>query len=499
MIMTYASRRGLALALLAATQFVLVLDASIVGVAMPSIGTDLKFAPGDLSWVANAYTLTFGGLLLLGGRAADLVGRRRMFMLGMALFAAASLAGGLATTGGMLVAARAAQGIGAALVSPAALSLVMTVFPAGPERNRAMGVFGAVAGAGGAAGSILGGMLTQWLGWEATLWVNVPIGLAALALAPRLLPEASDRTARGFDLPGALTATAGLALLVYTLVEADGSGWTSPRTLGLGALAVALIGLFFLIETRAAHPLVPLNIFRQPVLRGSNVVALLTVMAMAPLFFYLTFYMQQVLGFGPVRAGMAQLPLALAIAVTAGAAGALIARLGLRATMATGLAVTAAGLAWFSRMSASGGFLTDVLGPTLVIGVGAGLAFVTTTVGATSAARPEQAGLASGLFNTAQQVGGSLGLAAVVAISTARTTGALADGERVAAVALTDGYRAGMLAAAAVALAASLLTAVLLRHRANATPDLEPAPVSAPVIEPAAKPVPEPIGDTTTI
>lgn len=487
MVMTHASRRGLALALLAATQFVLVLDASIVGVAMPSIGADLGFAPDDLSWVANAYTLTFGGLLLLGGRAADLVGRRRMFMIGMALFAAASLAGGLAVTGGMLVAARAAQGVGAALVSPAALSLVMTVFPAGPDRNRAMGVFGAVAGAGGAAGSILGGMLTQWLGWEATLYVNVPLGLAAIALAPKLLPEASDRTARGFDLPGALTATGGLALLVYTLVEGDDAGWTSPRTLGLGAVAVALLAVFLLVEARTAHPLLPLKIFRQPVLRGSNLAAVLTLMAMAPLFFYLTFYMQQVVGFGPVRAGLAQLPLALAIAVTAGAAGALIARLGLGTAMAAGLVITGAGLAWFSRMSADGGFLTDVLGPTLVIGVGAGLAFVTTTVGATSGTRPEQAGLASGLFNTAQQVGGSLGLAAVVAISTSRTAGAVAGGERDPAAALTEGYGAGMLTAAGIALAAGLLSAVLVPRRPAPAPGPEAAePTARPSAETAA-------------
>ncbi|WP_262401422.1 MFS transporter [Actinomadura sp. CNU-125] len=301
--MTHASRRGLALALLAATQFVLVLDASIVGVAMPSIGAELHFAPDDLSWVANAYTLTFGGLLLLGGRTADLAGRRRMFVIGMTLFAAASLAGGLAADAGTLVAARAAQGVGAALVSPAALSLIMTIFAPGPDRNRAMGVFGAVAGAGGAAGSILGGMLTEWFGWQATLYVNVPLALSAIALAPRLLPEASDRTARGFDLPGALTATGGLALLVYTVVGADGAGWTSPRTLGQGALALALIGLFFLVEARSAHPLVPLRIFRQRVLRGSNAVALLTLTAMAPLFFYLTFYMQRVLGFGRSRPG----------------------------------------------------------------------------------------------------------------------------------------------------------------------------------------------------
>ncbi|MEV5831838.1 MFS transporter [Spirillospora sp. NPDC052242] len=484
--MTHASRRGLALALLAATQFVLVLDASIVGVAMPSIGADLGFAPDDLSWVANAYTLTFGGLLLLGGRTADLVGRRRMFVVGMALFAAASLAGGLAANAGMLVAARAGQGIGAALVSPAALSLVMTVFPAGPGRNRAMGVFGAVAGAGGAAGSILGGMLTEWLGWQATLYVNVPLAALAIVLAPRLLPEASDRTARGFDLPGALTATGGLALLVYTVVEADDAGWTSPRTLGTGALALALLALFAAVEARAAHPLVPLRIFRQPMLRGSNVIALLTLAAMAPLFFFLTFYMQQVLGFAPVEAGLAQLPLALAIATTAGAAGALIARAGLRVAMAAALTVTGAGLAWFSRMSPDGSFAADVLGPTLLIGVGAGLAFVTTTVGATTGTRPEQAGLASGLFNTAQQFGGSLGLAAVVAISTGRTADVLAGGERAAAVALTEGYRAGMLAAAAVALAAGLLAAVLVPRRA-AVPAAEPA---APADRPAAESIP---------
>ncbi|MGH3241397.1 MAG: MFS transporter, partial [Spirillospora sp.] len=423
--MTHTSqRRGLALALLAATQFVLVLDASIVGVALPSIGTDLKFAPKDLSWVANAYTLTFGGLLLLGGRAADLLGRRLMFMTGMGLFVVASLVGALSVNAAMLVGARAVQGVGAAIVAPAALSLIMTIFAAGPERNRAMGVIGAVAGAGGAAGSILGGGLTEWLGWEATLYVNVPIGLLAIALSPLLLPEAKDPGARGFDVAGAVTATGGLALLVYTLVDANNAGWRSAQTLGLGVLALLLIALFFVIETRVAHPVVPLRIFRVRALRGANIIALLSTMAMMPLFFYMTFYMQQVLGYGPVRAGLAALPLALTIAATAGAASALITRIGVRAPMAAGLVVTGVGLAWFSRMSVDGSFLVDVLGPSIVIGVGSGLAFVTTTVGATSVTRQEEAGLASGLFNTAQQVGGSLGLAVVVAIATARTTDA---------------------------------------------------------------------------
>jgi EmrB/QacA subfamily drug resistance transporter len=469
-------RRALALALLATTQFVLVLDASIVGVALPSIGTELKFAAENLSWVANAYTLAFGGLLLLGGRAADLFGRRRMFVAGMALFAAASLIGALSVNASMLVTARAVQGIGAAIVAPAALSLVMTIFLPGPERNTAMGVFGAVAGAGGAAGSILGGVLTEWLGWEATLAVNVPIGVLVIALAPRLLPEASDRTGRGFDLGGAVSATGGLALLVYALVDANNAGWTSVQTLGLGTLALVLLTLFFVVEARSAHPLLPLRIFRSPSLRGANLVALLTTMAMFPLFFYLTFYMQQVLQYGPIAAGLAQLPLALSIAATAGVASSLITRVGIRAPMAVGLLITAAGLAWFSRMSANGGFVTDVLGPTLVIGVGSGLAFVTTTVGATSGAQPEQAGLASGLFTTAQQFGGSLGLAVVVAVATARTTDALSGGEHVVAVALTQGYRAGMLAAAAIALAAALLAAAVMPGRTaadSATTDQE--------------------------
>ncbi|MBT2212105.1 MFS transporter [Actinomadura sp. NEAU-AAG7] len=461
-------RRGLALALLAATQFVLVLDASIVGVALPSIGKDLEFAPEDLSWVANAYTLTFGGLLLLGGRVADLVGRRLMFMVGMGLFSATSLVGALSVNAGMLVGARAVQGVGAAIVAPAALSLIMTIFTAGPERNKAMGVIGAVAGAGGAAGSILGGGLTEWLGWESTLYVNVPIGILAIVLSPWLLPEAKDPGARGFDLAGAVTATGGLASLVYTLVDANNAGWRSAQTFGLGAVSLLLIALFFVIESRAAQPLMPLRIFRLGMLRGANIIALLSTMAMFPMFFYMTFYMQQVLGYGPVKAGMAALPLALTIAVTAGAASALITRIGVRAPMAAGLVVTGAGLAWFSRMSVDGSFLVDVLGPSIVIGVGSGLAFVTTTVGATSVARQEEAGLASGLFNTAQQFGGSLGLAVVVAIATARTTDVLEGGERVAAVALTEGYRIGMLTAAGIAVAAGLLALALIPGRSAA-------------------------------
>ncbi|HEX2313245.1 MAG TPA: MFS transporter [Thermomonospora sp.] len=460
-----SSHRWAALALLAATQFVLILDASIVGVALPSIGPDLGFAPEDLSWVANAYTLTFGGLLLLGGRAADLAGRRRMFVWGLALFAAASLAGALSVDATMLVAARAVQGVGAALVAPAALSLVMTIFEPGPDRNKALGIFGATAGAGGAAGSILGGVLTESLGWESTLYVNVPIGAVAIALAPRLLPAGREAAhgARGFDLAGAVTVTAGLALLVYALVDANDAGWGSAQTLGLTALALVLIAAFVVVEARSSHPLVPLRIFRQAQLRGANILAALTTMAMFPMFFYMTFYLQQVLEYGPVRAGLGGLPIALTIAVAAGVASGVVTRVGFKTPLVSGLVLMAAGLAWFSRMSADGGWLTDVLGPSFVMGVGCGLAFVAFTVAATSAARPEEAGLASGLVNTAQQVGGSLGLAVIVAVATARTEDAFAGGERVAAVALTDGYRLAMLVAAGIALLGALLSIVLVR------------------------------------
>ncbi|SEG42294.1 drug resistance transporter, EmrB/QacA subfamily [Thermomonospora echinospora] len=463
--MSVVPSRWSALALLAVTQFVLILDASIVGVALPSIGPDLGFAPEDLSWVANAYTLTFGGLLLLGGRVADLTGRRRVFALGLGLFTAASLAGALSVNATMLVLARAAQGAGAALVAPAALSLVMTIFEPGPDRNRALGVFGALAGAGGAAGSILGGVLTEWLGWQATLYVNVPVGAVVIALAPRLLPAGRDarQRARGFDLAGAVTVTAGLTLLVYALVDSADAGWGSPRTLGLCAAAAVLIAVFVAVEARSAHPLVPLRIFRRGTLRAANVLAALTTMAMFPMFFLMTFYLQQVLGYEPVRAGLGGLPVAVALAAAASVGSQLVTRFGYAVPLAAGLTLVAAGLGWFSRMSADGGFTTDVLGPSVVMGLGGGLAFVSVTIAATSGVRPEEAGLASGLINTAQQVGGSLGLALVVAAATARTQDVLAAGERVPVVALNEGYRLAMLIAAGIALAGALLAGLLVR------------------------------------
>ena len=392
-----STNKWVALALLAAAQFVVVLDASIVNVALPSIGKDLGFSPDDLSWVVNAYVLVFGGFLLLGGRIADLLGRRRLFVAGLILFAAASLAGGLAQSAGWLVAARAVQGLGAALLSPAALSLVTVLFAEGSERNKAMGVWGAAVGSGGAVGVLLGGMLTEWAGWEWVLFVNVPIGLIAAALAPRLLPESRNDGERHFDIAGAVTITAGLSLLVYTLVDANSAGWASTQTLGLGAIALALIAGFYLIERRQKAPLVPFpGIFRMRTITGINVSAVLIAAALFSMFFFISLYMQNVLGFSALKAGIAYLPLAVGIILTAGASAPLVTRFGFKPVLVAGLLITAAGLLWFSQVHADGSFVGDILFPSLLAAIGLGLAFVSMTVAAVSGVEPHEAGLASG-------------------------------------------------------------------------------------------------------
>jgi EmrB/QacA subfamily drug resistance transporter len=340
-----ASNKWLALALLAAAQFVVILDASIVNVALPSIGADLNFSQENLSWVVNAYVLVFGGFLLLGGRMADLLGRRRLFMIGLVLFALASLAGGLAQSEGTLIAARAVQGLGAALLSPAALSLVTVLFAEGSERNKAMGVWGAVAGSGGAVGVLLGGMLTEWAGWEWVLFVNVPVGIAAAMIAPRLLPESRTEGARHFDFAGAISITAGLSLLVYTLVDAESAGWGSTQTIGLGAISLALIVGFYFIERRSKAPLMPFpGIFRIRTITGINVSAVLIAAALFSMFFFISLYMQQVLGFSALEAGLAYLPLAVGIIITAGASAPLVTRFGFQPVLVVGLFITAAGL-----------------------------------------------------------------------------------------------------------------------------------------------------------
>ncbi|HEY1687550.1 MAG TPA: MFS transporter [Solirubrobacteraceae bacterium] len=459
--------KNLALALLAMTQFVIVIDASIVNVALPSIGRALHFSQDNLTWVVNAYTLTFGGFLLLGGRLADLMGRRRMFMLGLVVFSLASLAGGLAQSEPWLIAARAVQGMGAAIVSPAALSIVTTTFAEGAERNRALGVWGSVAGAGGAAGVLLGGILTSGLSWRWVLFVNVPIGVICALLSPRLLQESrSEAEVRNFDIPGAIAVTAGLALLVYAVVNAVKAGWGSTETLLLIGGAIVLLVAFLAIELRQRAPLMPFSIFRLRTLRGADAIALLIGMSLFSMFFFISLYMQQVLHYSALHAGLSYLPLAVAIILSAGAASAAVTRFGFKPTLFIGLLFIAGGLYWFSLVPGKGGTFTgDILGPSLLAAVGLGLAFVPVTIAAVTGTRSQEAGLASGLVNTAQQVGGALGLAILASLANTRTQDVLHGGQHDVGIALTKGFERAFLVGSGFALVGALLTLLLISSR----------------------------------
>jgi EmrB/QacA subfamily drug resistance transporter len=481
--------KNLALALLAMTQFVVVIDASIVNVALPSIGRALHFSQDNLTWVVNAYTLTFGGFLLLGGRLADLMGRRKMFMLGLVVFSLASLLGGLAQSEAWLIAARAVQGLGAAIVSPAALSIITTTFSEGAERNRALGVWGSVAGAGGAAGVLLGGVLTSGLSWRWVLFVNVPIGVICVLLSPRVLQESrSEAETRSFDIPGAVTVTAGLALLVYALVNAVNAGWGSSETLLLIAGALVLLATFLAIELRSRAPLMPFSIFRLRTLRGADTVALLIGMSLFSMFFFISLYMQQVLHYSALRAGLSYLPLAVAIILSAGAASVGVTRFGFKPILLIGMLFVAAGLYWFSRVPGTGGtFAADVLGPSILAAIGLGLSFVPVTIAAVTGTRPQEAGLASGLVNTAQQVGGALGLAILASIANSRTNEVIHGGQHHIAIALTKGFQRAFLVGSGFALLGALLTAVLISsrdsraHSQAARAEGNEAPVATPV------------------
>ena len=464
---TTARRKWLALVLLASAQFVVVLDASIVNVALPTIGESLSFSQENLAWVVNAYVLTFGGFLLLGGRLADLLGRRRVFMFGLVLFAVASLVGGFAESEGMLIAARAVQGLGAAILSPAALSIVTNTFTEGAERNRALGVWGAVAGSGGAAGVLLGGVLTDNLGWEWVLWVNVPIGVAAAVLAPILLSESrSESQTRRFDVLGAVTITAGLSLLVYALVDANDAGWGSTQTVVLLAVSVALIAAFVAVELRSASPLMPFRIFRSRTLTGSNVTGLLVGASLFSMFFFISLYMQQVLGYDAMEAGLAYLPLAVTIIISAGVASQLITKVGFKPVLVFGMLSVATGLVWFSQVSVGGGYVSDVLFPSLLAAVGLGFSFVSTTIGAVSGIKEQESGLASGLINTSQQIGGALGLAILAAVANGRTDDLMAEAQGDSGQltnALTEGFQSAFLVGAGFAVAGAVAAALLIR------------------------------------
>ncbi len=477
--------KWLVLALLAMAQFVVILDASIVNVALPTIGRALEFSQDDLSWVVNSYVLVFGGFLLLGGRLADLLGPRRVFLGGMAVFGLASLAGGFAQTDVQLIVARVVQGLGAAIISPAALSIVTRTFAEGRERNTALGVWGAVAGSGGAAGVLLGGVLTEYLSWRWVLFVNVPIAVAVIIAGPRLLTEfRREGSGRSFDVTGAFTVTAGLALLVYTLVDAEQAGWASTQTIVLGAVSAALLAAFVVVERRAREPLVPFTIFRLRTLRGANIIGLLVGAGLFSMFFFISLYLQLVLGMDALEAGLAYLPLALTIIAAAGIAAQLVTRIGFKPTLILGALFVAAGLFWFSRVSADGAYASDVLGPSLLAAVGLGFSFVPVTIAAVTGTEPSEAGLASGLINTSQQIGGALGLAVLSTIATARTNDVFAAGEQDRLVALTEGFQSAFLVGAGFALLAAILAAVLLsskdsREQVEAAKRGEPLPAAA--------------------
>ena len=462
----YLDRRWTALILLCVAQFIVVLDASIVNVALPSIGKGLNFSEENLPWVVNAYVIAFGGFLLLGGRAADLLGRRRVFMTGLFVVGVASLAAGFAATQGQLIAARAAQGLGAAIVSPAALSIVTSLFKDGAERNKALGAWGAVAGSAGAAGVLLGGILTDGLGWEWVLWVNVPVAAIALAFTPGLIPESrSESATRHFDAAGAVTVTAGLSVLAYAFLDASNSGWGSTKIVGLLAVSAALIGAFVAIELRSKAPLVPFRIFRLRTLTGANVVG-------PPA---RSIVVLDVLLHLPVHAAGARLQPDPRRALVP-AAGADDHRRGrcrrpaghpvrLQADPRGRPAFVSAGLLWFSQVSVGGGFLTDILGPSVLAAIGLGFGFVTSTIAAVSGVEEREQGLASGLINTSQQIGGALGLAVLSTIATTRTDDVMATGHSTLPNALTEGFQSAFLGGAVIAALGVVATLVLIRTR----------------------------------
>jgi EmrB/QacA subfamily drug resistance transporter len=450
------------LVLICLAQFMVVLDATIVNVALPSIQNDLHLSDGGLQWIVNAYTLVFGGFLLLGGRLGDLLGRKRLFLIGLVIFTGASLLDGLAGSEGMLIGARALQGLGAALISPAALSIISTTFEEGVERARALAVWAAIAIGGSAVGLILGGALTQYFSWPWIFFVNVPVGIAAFLLSLRLVPESRDAHAhRRYDLAGATTVTGGLMALVYAIVDAQSAGWTSAKTIGFFATAAALLAAFVAIELRATAPLVRLSIFRVRSLLTANAAMFLAMSGMFAMFFFNTLYLQQVLGYGPLEAGLAFLPFTAGIMISASLASQLATRIGVRPIAAVGFVLAAGGLVLLTQLPVHGSYVVNVLPALLLSSLGMGAVFMPLTLIATTGLADEDQGLASGLFNTSQQVGGALGLAVLSTLATSKTHAA--GGAPIHA--LVVGFHWAFAVGAVATLAAlAVLVALLRRH-----------------------------------
>jgi EmrB/QacA subfamily drug resistance transporter len=463
----------MALFVLALTGLMLILDLTITNVALPAIQLALDTSTRTLQWVVNAYALAGGGFLLLGGRLADRLGRRRVFLGGMTVFAAGSLVGGLAPTAGWLVAARGLQGLGAALTAPSALAILTTSFAEGPERNRALGVWSAVTASGGALGMLLGGLLTEYLSWRWVLFVNVPVAVAVLVLTPRFVHDDPGQPGTATDPAGAATVTGGLLALVYATTQVPAHGWGGARTVGLLALAALLLAAFVVVEARHRAPLVPLGTFRRRSLTAASTVGLLIGAALiGPPIFFLTLYLQQILGFSALAAGLASLPLGLGVIAASQAAARAVGAVGPRRLATGGLLLAAAGLLLLGRIRADGGYLAGVLGPSVLVGTGMGLVFVPLMVTATSGVRPADQGLVSGLLNTAQQLGVALGMAALTTVAATTSGGGLDP------AALTGGYGAALRGAAVLALAAAVLT-VLFLEPSRPAPDPRPDPLAA--------------------
>jgi EmrB/QacA subfamily drug resistance transporter len=473
-------RRWWALALLCGAFFMVILDATIVLVALPSIQADLGFSEQGLQWVLSAYALTFGGLLLLGGRAADLLGRRRLFMAGVLFFTAASLMCGLAWSPAALLAARVVQGVGAAIMTPTALSIISTTFPEGPERNKALGIWGALGGIGATAAWLIGGPLVDGPGWEWIFFINIPLGVAALALSPVLLREShAALTRRSYDPAGALTSTGALVLLVYAVVEAPDAGWGDAQTILLFAGSAVLLAAFALIESRHPAPLVPLRFLRSRTLVGANLVMLLVGTVAVGMPFVLTLYAQQVLGYSAVKFGVSSVVLAVAVAVGAIVAQAAVLRVGFRPVAATGMALMGAGSLLLTQVSVSGSYFGDIFFGLLVVGPGIGLAFVTATVAALAGVAEHESGLASGLSNTALQIGAALGVAVVSTVAVSRSEDYVAANEDAnPLVVLNEGFQSAFLACVVLA-GIGMALALLLLGRPRKAPQerLEAAPV----------------------
>jgi EmrB/QacA subfamily drug resistance transporter len=461
-------KRWWALAVVGTAFFMTILDVSIVNVALPTIARKLHFSAGNLQWVVTAYALTFGGFLLLGGRAADLLGRRRVFMSGVILFSLASLVCGLSTNDGMLIAARAVQGIGGAIISPAALSIVSTTFTEGAERNKALGIWGALGGSGAAVGVLLGGVLTKYAGWEWIFFVNVPVGALVTLAAPRIVRESRvEKAEHRYDPLGAITITGGLALLVYTVSKAPFVGWGSTRTILLLIASVALVVSFLVVERRVREPLMPFGIFRVRTVAGANIVGFLLGGVIFSNFFVLTLYVQDVLHYSALRAGVTFVATAGTAVVAAGVSQALVTRVGVKPILASGLLLLVAGMIWYTQIPSHGGYAAHLLPGYLMVGVGIAFAFVPVSIAALAGVRADEAGLASGLINTAQQIGGAIGVAFASTVFTTHF-----DHKRITPQLLTDGYSLAFWVMVGFGIAAFLATLAFVRREEIGEPEV---------------------------